>query len=93
MRSPSENRSSTLVRPFIKEIFSSRDFAAKFDRSRKLSVDIGSDEKNACDGSVDGDGRLWECRVMRVFNRTGDGSDEQPICIWKSGIFTSQVRI
>lgn len=73
----------------MKEIFSSRDFAAKFDRSRKLSVDIGSDEKNACDGSVDGDGRLCECLVMRVFSRTGDDSDEQPIYIWKSTVFTS----
>lgn len=45
VRNPSENRSRTLVRPFMKVIFSSRDFDAKFDRSRKLSVDMDRDEK------------------------------------------------
>jgi hypothetical protein len=46
-RSPSEKRSRTLVSPFMNDIFSSLDFAAKFDRSKKLSVEIGNDEKNA----------------------------------------------
>jgi hypothetical protein len=45
-RSPSEKRSRTLVSPFINDIFSSLDFAAKLDRSKKLSVEIGNDEKN-----------------------------------------------
>ena len=44
-RSPSEKRSRTLVSPFINDIFSSLDFAAKLDRSKKLSVEIGKDEK------------------------------------------------
>ena len=46
-RSPSENRSRTPVSPFMNDIFSSLDFAAKFDRSKKLSVEMGNDEKNA----------------------------------------------
>jgi hypothetical protein len=45
-RRPSEKRSRTLVSPFMNDIFSSLDFAAKLDRSKKLSVEIGSDEKN-----------------------------------------------
>lgn len=67
---PSENLSRTLVNPFMKEIFSSRDFAANVDRSKKLRVDIGNDEKNECDGSVAGDGRLCECRVMSESSKT-----------------------
>ena len=47
VRKPSENLSNTPIRPFMKDIFSSRDLAAKFDRSRKLRVEIGSEEKNA----------------------------------------------
>lgn len=43
---PSEKRSNTLVRPFMKDIFSSRDFDAKFDRSKKFKVEIDSEEKN-----------------------------------------------
>lgn len=46
VRRPSENLSNTLLKPFIKDIFSSRDLVLKLDRSRKFSVDIGSDEKN-----------------------------------------------
>jgi hypothetical protein len=42
----------------MNEIFSSRVFAVKFERSRKLRVDIGSEEKNGWEGSVDGVGRL-----------------------------------
>jgi len=45
-RSPSEKRSRTPVSPFMNDIFSSLDFAAKLDRSKKLSVEIGNDEKN-----------------------------------------------
>jgi hypothetical protein len=44
-RSPSENRSRTAVSPFMKDIFSSLDFAAKLDLSKKLRVEIGNDEK------------------------------------------------
>ena len=46
-RSPSEKRSRTAPSPFMNDIFSSLDFAAKLDRSKKLSVEIGNDEKNA----------------------------------------------
>ena len=67
VRRPSENLSRTPARPFMNEIFSSRDFAAKFERSRKFSVDIGREEKNACDGSVVGEGRFCGCLVMRAF--------------------------
>ena len=56
-RKASENRPSTLVRPFIKAIFSSRGLEAKFDRSRKLRVEIGSELKNGLVESVDGAGR------------------------------------
>jgi hypothetical protein len=31
----------------MNDIFSSLDFAAKLDRSKKLRVDIGNEEKNA----------------------------------------------
>lgn len=54
--SPSENLPRTLVRPFMNEIFSSRVFAVKFERSKKFSVDIGSDEKNESEGKDEGDG-------------------------------------
>jgi hypothetical protein len=53
-RNPSENLLSTLVRPFMKEIFSSLDLAAKFDLSKKFKVDMGSDEKNEWVGRVVG---------------------------------------
>lgn len=45
VRNPSENLSKTLVNPFMKEIFSSRVFEVKLERSKKLSVDMGRDEK------------------------------------------------
>ena len=48
----------------MNDIFSSLDFAAKLDRSKKLSVEIGNDEKNGWDGRELGVGRLWECRVI-----------------------------
>jgi hypothetical protein len=37
----------------MNDIFSSLDFAAKLDRSKKLSVEIGNDEKNG------GTGESW----------------------------------
>ena len=49
----------------MNDIFSSLDFAAKLDRSKKLSVEIGNEEKNAWDGRELGVGRLCECRVIR----------------------------
>ena len=55
---PSENRSSTLVSPFIKDIFSSLVLAVKFDRSRKFKVEIGREEKKEWEGSVSGVGRV-----------------------------------
>ncbi len=45
MRNPIENRSNTLVKPFIKDIFSSLVFAVKLDLSKKLRVEMGNDEK------------------------------------------------
>lgn len=47
IRRPSENLPRTPMSPFMNDIFSSRVFAAKFDRSRKLSVEMGNEEKNA----------------------------------------------
>jgi hypothetical protein len=61
---PSLNLSKTLVRPFMNETFSSRVFEAKFERSKKFRVDIDNEEKNACDGIVDGVGLLCGCRVI-----------------------------
>jgi len=52
----------------MKEIFSSRLFAAKLDLSRKLRVDIGSDEKNECEDSEDEASRFVGCRVIKAFN-------------------------
>lgn len=65
---PSENLSKTLVKPFMNEIFSSRLFAAKFDRSRKLRVDIGSDEKKECEGMEDEASLFVGCRVIKAFS-------------------------
>lgn len=48
----------------MKDIFSSLVFEVKFDRSKKLSVEIGKEEKNGWEGSVVGVGRLLACRVM-----------------------------
>lgn len=61
---PSENRFRTPVKPFMNEIFSSLVFAVKLERSRKLSVDIGREEKKGCEGSVDGVGRSSPRRVI-----------------------------
>lgn len=52
----------------MNEIFSSRLFAAKLDLSRKLRVDIGSDEKNECEGSEGEVSRFVGCRVIKAFN-------------------------
>jgi hypothetical protein len=56
----------------MNEIFSSLDFVLKLERSKKLSVDIGREEKKGCDGSVTGVGRCCEPRVIiersRAFN-------------------------
>lgn len=49
----------------MNEIFSSLVFDVKFDRSKKLSVDIGKEEKNECDGRVAGVGLLLAWRDMR----------------------------
>ena len=49
----------------MKEIFSSRVFAVKLERSRKFKVEMGSEEKKGCDGRVTGVGRELECRVIR----------------------------
>lgn len=68
---PSVNLSKTPVRPFINDIFSSRVFAVKFDRSKKFSVEIGSEEKKGWDGRVDGVGLLWDPRVMSDRKRSG----------------------
>lgn len=62
-RKPSENRPKTLVRPFMKAIFSSRGLEAKFDRSRKLRVEIEIELKNGLVESVDGVGLEAGCRA------------------------------
>jgi hypothetical protein len=49
----------------MKEIFSSRVFAVKLDRSRKFKVEMGSEEKKGWDGRVSGVGRELEYRVIR----------------------------
>lgn len=67
---PSENLSSTAVRPFMNDIFSSRVLDAKVDRSRKLSVEIEREEKKAWDGRADGPGRLCGWRVINEFKRS-----------------------
>lgn len=79
---PSENLSRTETSPFMKDIFSSLDFVAKLERSRKLSVEIGSDEKKACEGSVDGFGRLPWCRVTRVFSRAGNKFSKREVKVF-----------
>lgn len=61
---PSENLSNTPVRPFMNDIFSSLVFEVKLERSRKFSVEIGSDEKKELVGSDVGVGRLFACRVI-----------------------------
>jgi hypothetical protein len=54
----------------MKDIFSSLVLAVKFDRSRKFKVEMGNEEKNGCEGSVVGVGRLVDCRVIRDRRRT-----------------------
>lgn len=49
----------------MKETFSSRVLAVKFDRSRKFRVEIGSEEKNGWVGRVDGVGLEAPVRVTR----------------------------
>lgn len=61
---PSENLFRTPVSPFMKEIFSSLVLAVKLDRSRKFRVEMGREEKNGCEGSVDGVGRSSPRRVI-----------------------------
>jgi hypothetical protein len=46
VRRLSENLSKTLISPFMNDIFSSLVFEVKFDRSKKLRVEIGREEKN-----------------------------------------------
>ncbi len=75
VRSPSVNLSRTLVKPFMNEIFSSRVLAAKFDRSRKFSVETGRDEKKGCNGRSVGEGRSFGCRVTREFSSAIAQSD------------------
>lgn len=53
----------------MKEIFSSRVLEVKLDLSRKLRVEMGSEEKNRWDSSVVGVGRLDGCRVIRIRSR------------------------
>jgi len=48
----------------MKAIFSSRGLEANVERSRKLSVDIGKEEKNACVGREVDDNRDWGFRVI-----------------------------
>lgn len=42
---PSEKRPRTPVNPFMNEIFSSRVLDVKFERSKKLRVEMGNEEK------------------------------------------------
>jgi hypothetical protein len=48
----------------MNDTFSSLVLAVKLERSKKLRVDIAMEEKNGCEGSVAGVGRLFECRVI-----------------------------
>jgi hypothetical protein len=53
---PLLNLGKTPPRPFMNAIFSSRGLLAKFDLSKKFSVDIGSELKNEFNGSESGVG-------------------------------------
>ena len=79
----------------MNDIFSSRDFEAKFDRSRKLSVEIERDEKKGCEGKDDGPGRLCGCRVINAFNRSliteSQEGEKNQWCVWKE--LTSQIGL
>jgi hypothetical protein len=61
---PLENLSKTPVNPFMNAIFSSRGLEAKFERSRKLRVEIGSELKNELFPNVSGVGRPIALRVI-----------------------------
>jgi len=58
----------------MKDIFSSLDFAAKFDLSKKLRVEIDNDEKNEWDGRELGVGLLCGCRVIRETSIAAPGT-------------------
>lgn len=58
----------------MKDIFSSLDFAAKLDLSKKLRVEIGNDEKNEWDGRELGDGLFCGCRVIREASIAAPGT-------------------
>jgi hypothetical protein len=93
---PLENRGRTPVKPFINAIFSSRDFEAKLERSRKLRVLIGRELKKECVVSVSGVGRgtgLVGERVISCERRARRGEIEYigVFCISKPP--TSQIRI
>jgi hypothetical protein len=72
MRSPALKRGRTDERPERKASFSSRDFVAKVERSRKLRVLMGRELKKGWEGRVAGEGRAWGCRVMSWRRRAGD---------------------
>jgi hypothetical protein len=72
VRSPSENLPKTVLRPFINETFSSRDFEVKLERSRKLSVETGNELKNGYDSKVVGVGRELAWRVINERIRSYD---------------------
>ena len=54
---PLVNLLKTPANPFIKDIFSSLVLDVKFERSRKLRVEMGREEKNGWEGRVAGVGR------------------------------------
>jgi hypothetical protein len=58
----------------MNETFSSRVFVANVERSRKLSVLMGSEEKKACAGMSAGAGRVFGWRVMSCPRRTAGGA-------------------
>lgn len=64
----------------MNEIFSSRLFAAKLDLSRKLRVDIGSDEKNGWEGSEEEVSLFVGFRVIKAFNIAGKDVSSPPEC-------------
>jgi hypothetical protein len=60
----------------MNDTFSSRDLVANVERSRKLSVEIGRELKNGCEGRVLGAGLDWGCRVMRSRSSADKGGCE-----------------
>lgn len=74
-----EKRSKTFVKPFMNEIFSSLDFVENVARSKKLSVDIGREEKNECVGIEVGEGRFAGCRVISDLSKTCKSVSRFPI--------------